>query len=150
MSEDCYLPRRLAQWNPTRGAWETGQHDLLSTLSELYLATWPASGMTLDGVVYELPTPELHTDGSGSSSLLPTPRTTDMNGPGKHGAGGQDLRTTIALLPTPAANDSGNTPEQHLRKKPGRMVVTSLQVMADHDLIRTGGRIVPQSNGGDE
>lgn len=52
------------------------------------------------------------------------------------------------LLPTPAASDSGNTPENHLRKKPGRQVVTSLMVLVDHDLIRTGGRIDPQSSGG--
>jgi hypothetical protein len=72
MSKDFYLPRLLAHWNPTRGAWETGQQDLLSTLSELYLETWPASGMTRNGVAYELPTPELPTIGTGSS-LLPTP-----------------------------------------------------------------------------
>ncbi|MDR6574316.1 hypothetical protein J2X60_002975 [Curtobacterium sp. 320] len=52
------------------------------------------------------------------------------------------------LLPTPAAHDSGNTPENHLRKKPGRAVVTSLQVLVDHDLIATGGRIVPPSSAG--
>ncbi|WP_242091507.1 hypothetical protein [Curtobacterium sp. DN_7.5] len=54
------------------------------------------------------------------------------------------------LLPTPAAHDSGNTPENHLRKKPGRSVVTSLQVLVDHDLIATGGRIVPPSTAGNE
>ncbi len=38
--------------------------------------------------------------------LLPTPRVTDANGPGQHGDGGPDLRTTIAmLLPTPQARD---------------------------------------------
>ena len=45
------------------------------------------------------------------------------------------------LLPTPAANDSGNTPENHLRKKPGRQQVTSLQVLIDGDLLATGGRL---------
>lgn len=29
-------------------------------------------------------------------AVLPTPRTTDSHGPGQHGTGGQDLRTTIA------------------------------------------------------
>ena len=28
-----------------------------------------------------------------------------MNGPGTHGAGGLDLRTTVQLLPTPTARD---------------------------------------------
>lgn len=41
------------------------------------------------------------------------------------------------LLPTPAAHDSGNTPEQHLRKKPGRTQVTSLAVMASGGLLPT-------------
>lgn len=39
-------------------------------------------------------------------SLLPTPRTTDMNGPGVHGSGGMDLRTSVALLPTPMVGSS--------------------------------------------
>jgi DNA (cytosine-5)-methyltransferase 1 len=47
------------------------------------------------------------------------------------------------LLPTPAANDSGNTPEDHLRKKPGRQVVTSLMVLVDGGLIASGGRLLP-------
>jgi hypothetical protein len=54
----------------------------------------------------------------------------------------------LALLPTPAAHDSGNTPEDHLRKKPGRSQVTSLQVIVDHDLLSSGGRIGPPSNDG--
>lgn len=36
---------------------------------------------------------------------LPTPRTTDTNGAGEHGDGGPDLRTAVALLPTPEASD---------------------------------------------
>jgi hypothetical protein len=44
-----------------------------------------------------------------STGLLPTPRTSDMNYPGQHGQGGQDLRTVIAgMLPTPTAMDSTN------------------------------------------
>lgn len=65
----------------------------------------PAASLTL------LPTP-IVSDGTGGpkklegarfapqmreiTQLLPTPRTTDMNGPGRHGEGGQDLRTVIA------------------------------------------------------
>lgn len=37
---------------------------------------------------------------------FPTPRTTDANGAGRHGTGGQDLRTTVAaVFPTPSAAD---------------------------------------------
>ena len=47
------------------------------------------------------------------TQLLPTPRTTDMNGPGTHGLGGPDLRTTVSLLPTPTATmmNDGESPE---------------------------------------
>lgn len=38
-------------------------------------------------------------------TLLPTPTSSDTNGPGAHGDGGMDLRTTVSLLPTPTAND---------------------------------------------
>lgn len=38
-------------------------------------------------------------------TLLPTPTTSDTNGHGSHGDGGADLRTTVALLPTPRATD---------------------------------------------
>ena len=37
--------------------------------------------------------------------MLPTPRTSDTNGPGLHGDGGMDLRTAVKLLPTPTARD---------------------------------------------
>lgn len=47
------------------------------------------------------------------------------------------------LLPTPVAQPSGNSPEDHLRKKPGRTQVTDLAVMAENDLIHTGGRLLP-------
>jgi hypothetical protein len=51
---------------------------------------------------------------SAVTQLLPTPTVSDTNGPGTHGDGGADLRTTVAhLLPTPAVNDMGAayTPE---------------------------------------
>jgi hypothetical protein len=48
----------------------------------------------------------LPTGGSGSSSL-PTPRTPDGNGAGRHGTGGMDLRTAVTLLPMPVVNDMG-------------------------------------------
>ena len=36
---------------------------------------------------------------------LPSPRTSDTNGPGQHGTGGPDLRTVASTLPTPRATD---------------------------------------------
>jgi DNA (cytosine-5)-methyltransferase 1 len=43
-------------------------------------------------------------------SLLPSPRTTDTNGPGRTESlqGGNDLRTAVSLLPTPKASDGPN------------------------------------------
>jgi DNA (cytosine-5)-methyltransferase 1 len=44
-----------------------------------------------------------------SGDLLPTPRSSDQFGSGRHGDGGLDLRTAISLLPTPtSANSHGN------------------------------------------
>lgn len=47
------------------------------------------------------------------------------------------------LLPTPVAQPSGNSPEDHLRKKPGRGVVTDLAIIAENGLIGSGGRLLP-------
>lgn len=117
MSEDFYLPRLLARWNPKRGVWETGQVDLLSGLSELYSVTFPSSGTTRNGLVFEQPTPALPTDGSGSSSL-PTPRAS-------RGASGTETMYALGatrsdenrtqgevLLPTPHTS-SGTGPGDH-------------------------------------
>jgi len=83
----------------------------------------------------------------GNTPLLPTPDS-------QHGR--KDSRTSpllpgaveSLLLPTPAANDSHNSPENHLRKKPGRTVVTSLQIIAENGLIETGG-LLPTPSAGD-
>ena len=70
-------PRLLAISNPDRLVWENpnGQVDLFSTHSEVFFSTWPSSGSMRNGLVYELPMPELPTSGSVSSSspLLKTP-----------------------------------------------------------------------------
>lgn len=64
---------------------------------------------------------------SAAVQLLPTPTTSEANGPGEHGTDGRDLRTEVALLPTPKAGDasfglprtSGRPPEMstHLATK---------------------------------
>lgn len=64
-----------------------------------------------------------------------------------HGADPRDDRASeaagLTLLPTPVAQPSGNTPEDHLRKKPGREVVTDLAILAENGLIESGGRLLP-------
>jgi len=72
--------------------------------------------------------------------MLPKPTDSDTS------AGG----TPEQLLPTPVAQHSGNTPEDHLRKKPGRSVVTDLAILTENDLLPTGGRISPQLQGGNK
>ena len=50
------------------------------------------------------------------------------------------------LLPTPQAHDSGSSPEAHLARKPGRKQVTSLAIVAEHDLLGTGALLsTPQA-----
>ena len=92
-----------------------------------------------------------------AGALLPTPSAADSLGGhltrGGH-RGGELLlggvAKELALLPTPAAHDSGNTPENHLRKKPGRSQVTSLAIIAENGLLPTGGRMDPLSGDGSE
>lgn len=59
--------RELARWNGDRDCWETAEVDLLSGLPVVFTETWPASAMTRNNVLYELPTSGHHTDGSGFS-----------------------------------------------------------------------------------
>lgn len=49
----------------------------------------------------------------------------------------------VKLLPTPVAQFSGNTPENHLRKKPGRKVVTDLAILVENGLLPSGGKLLP-------
>ena len=67
-------PKRLAQWNPARSAWETEGVSLCGH-SDVFSETWPSSGMTRAGTAYALPTWEQRTDDSASfsSPLLQTP-----------------------------------------------------------------------------
>jgi hypothetical protein len=110
-----------------------------------------------------LPTPRAR-DGKGANnnpkgpdlnhsvSLLPTPRASDgtKGSPNQHGSSGDlTLPSAVHLLPTPVARDSHNSPQNHLRKKPGREVVTSLQVLLEYDLLETGGRLLPTPTAGD-
>jgi hypothetical protein len=47
--------------------------------------------------------------------LMPTPRTSDTNGPGSHGTGGPDLRTVVSLLPTPLTTTADGVQELERR-----------------------------------
>lgn len=62
-----------------------------------------------------------------SDGVFATPRTS-----GRPIEMATHLQTIAQLLPTVVANDSGTSVEAHLRKKPGRTQVTSLQIVAEH------------------
>jgi hypothetical protein len=73
---------------------------------------------------------------------LPTPTASDTNGPGRHGDGGLDLRTTVDGLPTPTARDwkSGEASEEtHARNaRPLNEVVTLLPPPTAADSASSG------------
>ena len=118
------MPELIAQWNPARGAWETGTASLICGHWEPFSGIWPTSGMTRSGMASELPTWERRMGDSGSSflpGLLPTPRATC----------GGSAAETMKLLPTPTATYSGNTAANHLKKKPGRTTVTDLRILVE-------------------
>lgn len=104
------MPKRIATWNPARGAWETDQQAVCGHW-EPYSLTWPTSGTTLGGTAYALPTSAPLTDDSGCSSspgLLPTPNTQNGRESGRSRDVGADL--TARLLSTPQARDYKGLP----------------------------------------
>lgn len=96
-------------------------------------------GVQLNDIPFLLPTPTSNLGSSGP----------DYARAGRDGSGGNDLLTTAHLLPTPCASPSGNTPEEHLRKKPGRERVTDLSILVENDLLETGGKLLPTPLAGD-
>ena len=79
------------------------------------------------------------------AELLTTPKARDWKGTNSnHGGPWQSLpRDVTDLLPTPCAQQSGNTPKNHLANKPGRKVVTDLAILVENGLIETGGELLP-------
>lgn len=56
---------------------------------------------------------------AGEAAAWPTPRATDMNPPGIHGNGGQDLRTEVDRWPTPRTKTSGQDSGSKQRTEQG-------------------------------
>lgn len=105
---DTYGPtsqQPSAWYDPDSSCWRTFQGSLLSPHPES-LQTLPASGMTHDGLLYELPTSARVTD-VPDGFVLPTPRATR----------GGSATETVNLLPTPTAMQPGGTAEQFLERK---------------------------------
>jgi hypothetical protein len=80
--------------------------------------------------------------------LLPTPRRSDAQGPGRHGAGGPDLRTTVSYLPTPRGSDGAKgSPAQRGSHGDLTLPAAAVAIDADHPPAHTsnrgGGRSTP-------
>lgn len=90
--------------------------------------------------------PQCEPTGPGLSTLMPTPTASDHKA-GRHQDGtGHSLTQAVQLLPTPVAQPSGNSPSEHLRKKPGRERVTDLAIIVENHLLPTGGLLpTPQA-----
>ncbi|ORL77814.1 hypothetical protein A5N75_08260 [Prescottella equi] len=95
---------------------------------------------------------------SAVSVHFPTPVTTDAKGarnatasrqPGSRHHGGTTLTDAVTVLPTPVAQPSGNSPEAHLRKKPGRTQVTDLSIIVENGLLGSGGKVLPSPKASD-
>ena len=90
--------------------------------------------------------PQREPTGPGLGTLMPTPTASDHKA-GRHQDGtGHSLTQAVQLLPTPIAQPSGNSPSEHLRKKPGRERVTDLAIIVENNLLPTGGLLpTPQA-----
>lgn len=90
--------------------------------------------------------PQCEPTGPSDGALIPTPTASDHKA-GRHPEGtGHSLTQAVQLLPTPVAQPSGNSPSEHLRKKPGRERVTDLAIIVENDLLPTGGLLpTPQA-----
>lgn len=109
----------FAHFDPDGCCWRTSQLSLPLGNSHESQPAWPRTGIASHGSASRLPPWEHRIDASASSSsLLPTPRTSDTNGAGQHGEGGLDLRTAVTLLPTPLAADSERTSARMPRGNP--------------------------------
>lgn len=96
----------FAHFDPDGCCWRTSQLSLPLESSNESPTPWPRSGIASRGSAFPLPPWERRINASGSSSsLLPTPRTSDTNGAGQPAVAVLDLRTAVNLLPTPRASD---------------------------------------------
>lgn len=104
-------PPPFVFYDPASSCWRTS-NVIFALDSPTSSPTLPPSGSMRSGALRARRRSAPLTSGAGSSSsrgLLPTPRTSDTNGAGKHGDGGLDLRTTVSLLPTPTATRPATT-----------------------------------------
>jgi len=101
------LDKPLANFDPSTQSWKMFEATLLSDFPP-FLGIWPASGMTRNGALYQLPPLVLHIEET-ESLLWPTPRVTgsgeDISTIQERFQNGQiyksRLEEAVALWPTP-------------------------------------------------
>jgi hypothetical protein len=120
MSEESLVQQPTLKWNNARGVWEKiGTENLLCGHLEPFSQTWQTSGMTVNGLVYELPMQEhLTTDSESSSSpTLATPKARDWSPEGYEAGlrrGTPQLGTQIKAL----NNGVYDVPEESMLRTP--------------------------------
>lgn len=120
----------LAKFDPSSCSWKTAQCSLIEDLVES-LATFPRSGMTRGGLLWELPMLERPTNATGSG-FWPTPVASDTSSRKKpYAQGGTPLSLAVKIWPTPQASDNRNrgtasTPAIARRIGAGKQVMLSM------------------------
>jgi len=103
----------LALYDPNTQSWKTYEATSASG-SKPYLGKWPPSGMTLDGIAYQLPPSAPRTSatayslslghqGPNSQGLWPTATTQDHGT--RYAQGGMPLGMAVRLWPTPTTQE---------------------------------------------
>lgn len=115
-------PKPFANYDPDTQSWKTFPAISLWD-SEPYKDSWPRSGMTLDGIAYQLPPSAPRTSaieysssqhhGPNSDGLWPTATTEDHAT--RYSQGGMPLGMAARLFPTPTATANMDAP--HSRQK---------------------------------
>ena len=115
-------PTPFANYDPDTQSWKT--YPVISLWdSEPYKGSWPRSGMTQDGIAYQLPPSAPRTSatafssslhhGPNSDGLWPTATTQDHAT--RYAQGGMPLGMAARLFPTPTAKANQDSPNE--RKK---------------------------------
>src|SRR5690606_16165813 len=112
--------KQLGNFGPVSSSWETWQQSADGG-SPWSPKTWPKSGMTCSGRLYELPmldSPTTEPVGSGSQ-YLPTPTARDWKSGASnlHGKNARPLSEVALLFKTPPANLGRNGAAQHPDKR---------------------------------
>ena len=120
------LPVLLASYNRDTQSWKTSQTSLVATADDgldEFLETWPRSGMTRNGIAYQLPRLALTTTEIGSG-LWPTPTATANQGAPSM----QERYTRPHFWRTPASANGNQGPKSkefyHHCRKTGQSTVT--------------------------